>query len=110
MRAASHPPAPTDLASTDAIEDAATTILQIRDIEVAAARIALTPCHTKNDATRIKATPITRCMGINLAHSIRHMAQIVANSSRAQYFTTAESCRRKGNYRLQVWKLPENHK
>lgn len=45
-------------------------------------------------------------MGIRLAHSIRSMAQIVANGNGMQFFTTAEKCSEARNYRLQVWRLP----
>jgi len=109
MIAKSYPPSPTDLGTTDAVEDAARTILNIRDLEIAAARIALAPATTTEHARSLRAIPVTRGMGIRLSQSIRYMAQIVANSNGAQYFTTASASgrpREKNNFRLQVWKLP----
>ena len=44
-------------------------------------------------------------MGINIAQSIRQMACIVANTP-GTFFTTAEKCSQRNNYRLQVWRIP----
>ena len=66
----------------------------------------MTPSVTREQAKELRAIPITCAMGIRLAHSIRSMAQIVANGNGMQFFTTAEKCSEARNYRLQVWRLP----
>lgn len=81
-------------------------MLQIRDLEVAAARIALTPSVTRKQAEQAGATPITREMGINIASSIRQLASIAA-SSRGHIFTTVERGQAftgKKRYLLRIWR------
>lgn len=81
----------------------------IRDLEVAAARIALAPSATKHDAEAAGATPITRGMGIKIAGSIRQMAHI-ASTAGGRIFTTAEKCQAftgKKKYLLRLWRLPQ---
>lgn len=82
-------------------------MLQIRDLEIAAARIALTPSVTRRQAEHAGAIPITREMGINIASSIRQLASIAA-STRGRIFTTAERGQEftgKKRYLLRIWRM-----
>ena len=80
-------------------------MLQIRDLEVAAARFALAPSVTSKTAKELNAIPITGAMGIRLEQSIRSMAHIVANGNGADFFTAVVRCRETKKCHLQIWRL-----